>query len=354
MARVRRSFLILSIAVLVLAVFLSACSSNQGEEIASNPANAGNNQSANTAEENEPAAENNAASEEMEAPTEAPVVESTIIELEDSNGVVVTLEGPAQRIISLAPSTTEILFAIGAGDQVVGREDFTNYPEAALALPSIGGTWGDLNIEAILGLEPDLVLAAPLTTPEQVQSLTDVGLTVFQVANPSDLDGMYDLLRTAAILTAHEEETETLIASLQERVDAVTDVIASAETTPLVFYELDSTDPSAPYTSGPGTYVDSLITLAGGENLGAAFEGAWVSVSSEELIDRNPEIILLGDSLFGVTVEDVSARPGWDAISAVQTGQVYPFNDDTVSRPGPRLVDGLEEMAKLIHPELFE
>ncbi len=350
MSRVLRN---LSIAVLLLAVLLSACGSNQGENVAANPADAENNQNVNVVE-NEPAAENNTASEEVEEPTEEPVVESAAIELADANGTVVTLEGPAQRVISLAPSVTEILFAIGAGDQVVGREDFTNYPEAALELPSIGGTWGDLNTEAILGLEPDLVLAAPLTTPEQVTSLTDLGLTVFQVPNPSDLDGMYELLRTAAILTAHEEETETLITSLQERVAAVTEVIANAETTPLVFYELDSTDPSAPYTSGPGTYVDSLIILAGGQNLGATFEGAWVSVSSEDLISQNPEIILLGDSLFGVTVEDVSARPGWDAISAVQTGQVYPFNDDTVSRPGPRLVDGLEEMAKLIHPELFE
>lgn len=347
-----RKLRILSIVVLLLAVMLSACGSNQGNEVVNNSVETENNQNANTAEENVPEEAN--ATEVVEEPTDEPVVESTAIELEDATGAVVTLKGPAQRIISLAPSTTEILYAIGAGDQVVGREDFANYPEAVLELPSIGGTWGELNVEAILDLEPDLVLAAPLTTAEQVQSLSDVGLTVFQVANPSDLDGMYELLRTAAALTGHEEETETLIISLQERVAAVAEVLANAETTPLVFYELDSTDPSAPYTSGPGTFVDNLITLAGGQSLGAGLEGAWVSVSAEELISQNPEIIILGDAIWGITVEDVSARPGWEAISAVQTGQVYPFNDDIVARPGPRLVDGLEEMAKLIHPELFE
>ena len=181
-----------------------------------------------------------------------------------------------------------------------------------------------------------------------------VGLSLFLLDNPTDLDGMYDLLQTAATLTGHEEETEVLIASLQERVVAVEEVIALAETRPIVFYELDSTDPNAPFTTGPGTFVDALITMAGGENIAADMEGAWVQLSSEELIARNPEIILLGDAAWGVTVESVVARPGYDAIDAVANGQIFPFNDDLASRPGPRLVDGLEEMAKLIHPELFD
>jgi len=277
------------------------------------------------------------------------------VEVVDSLGATYTLEGPAQRIISLAPSTTEILFAIGAGDQVVGREDFTNYPEEALALPSIGGTWGDLNTEAMLALEPDLVLATPLTTAEQVASMTDVGLNVFLMPNPTSMEEMYDLLRTAAMITGHEVETETLIEGLIGRVDAVTALVGGAETTPVVFYELDGTsDPAAPWTTGPGTFIDTLITMAGGQNVAADLEGEWVQISVEELIARDPEILLLGDAIWGVTVESVAERAGWDVIGAVTDGAVYPFNDDLASRPGPRLVDGLEEMAKLIHPELFE
>jgi iron complex transport system substrate-binding protein len=286
---------------------------------------------------------------------EEPVVEDVPepITLVDGYGREVTLEQPAQQIVSLAPSITEILFAIGAGDQVIGRDDFSNYPEAAVSLPSIGGNFGELNTEAIVALQPDLVLAAELTTQEQVQDLQDLGLTVFLLANPVKMEGMYDMLGIAAQLTGRETETEALVASLQERVAAVEETISSAETTPVIFYELDSTDPSAPWTAGPGTFIDTLITMAGGENLGASFEGAWVQVSSEELLSKNPEIIVLGDAVWGVTVESVEARAGWEGIAAVQNGQIFPFNDDLASRPGPRLVDGLEELAKLIHPELF-
>lgn len=280
--------------------------------------------------------------------------ETTAITLTDGYGSEITLEGPAQRVVGLAPSIVEILFAVGAGDQVVGREEFTNYPEEALDIPSVGGNFGELNTEAILAVEPDLVIAADLTTPEQIQGLEDLGLTVFFVANPADMDGMYESLRTVATLTGHEEETEELIVSLQARVQAVVDVIAQAVDAPLVFYELDSTEPTAPWTSGPGTFIDTLITMAGGQNLGSGFEGDWVQINAEEIVAQNPDIIVLGDAMWGVTVEDVAARPGWDSISAVQNGTVYPFNDDLASRPGPRLVDGLEELARLIHPELFE
>lgn len=276
------------------------------------------------------------------------------IEITDGLGNVVQLDGPAQRIVSLAPSNTEILYAIGAGAQMVGREDFSNYPAEVADLPSVGGSFGELNTEVMLALEPDLVLAADLTTPEQVQAMQELGLTVFFLANPATLEGMYGNLRTVAQLTGHANEAEALITSLQERVATVLEVVAGAETAPLVFYELDSTDPNAPWTAGAGTFIDMLIGLAGGTNLGAQFEGAWVQVSAETLLDLDPQIILLGDSNYGITVDQVSARPGWETLGAVQNEQVYPFNDDLVSRPGPRLVDGLEELAALLHPELFD
>ncbi len=124
---------------------------------------------------------------------------------------------------------------------------------------------------------------------------------------------------------------------------------------PLVFYELDGTDPNAPWTPGPGSFVDRLITLAGGENLGAKLSSEWVQVSIEELIARNPQIILIGDATWGgVTLDQVRARPGWKTLPAIQNDQLFVFDDNLVSRPGPRLVDGLEAMARLLHPELFK
>ncbi len=332
----KRALLVVQLVMIFSVMLLAACGGTQAEQ-ANEPQNAPVNAETN------------------DTTVEEPVVEESPepITLVDGYGREVTLEQPAQQIVSLAPSITEILFAIGAGDQVIGRDDFSNYPEAAVSLPSIGGNFGELNTEAIVALQPDLVLAAELTTQEQVQALQDLGLTVFLLANPVEMEGMYDMLGIAAQLTGRETETEALVASLQERVAAVEETISSAETTPVVFYELDSTDPSAPWTAGPGTFIDTLITMAGGDNLGASFEGAWVQVSSEELLSKNPEIIVLGDAIWGVSVESVEARAGWEGIAAVQNGQIFPFNDDLASRPGPRLVDGLEELAKLIHPELF-
>ncbi len=143
--------------------------------------------------------------------------------------------------------------------------------------------------------------------------------------------------------------------SLRARVKAVTDKVANAAQRPVVYYELDATDPSAPYTSGPDTFVDLLIRTAGGENFGGALKGDWVQVSVETLLTRQPDTLILGDNTYGgVTAEQVKARAGWDSLNAVKDGKIFVFDDNTVSRPGPRLVDGLEAMAKLLHPDLFK
>lgn len=293
-----------------------------------------------------------------EIPTKIPEPTSTPkpekIELTDGLGRVVILDEPAQRVVSLAPSNIEILFAVGAGSQVVGRDDFADFPPEVLDLPSVGGSFGDLNIEAILGLEPDLILVADITTPEQVQALEAVGLTIFMLANPTSLDEMYENMRITAQLTGHSEAAQAAIKELENRVAAVLEIIAQAEDRPTVFYELDGTDPTAPWTAGAGTFIDTLITLAGGQNIGAQFEGAWVQISSEEILSADPDIIILGDFVWGVTPDTVAARAGWATLTAVQYQQVLPFDDNLVSRPGPRLVEGLEQLARLIHPELFD
>ena len=175
------------------------------------------------------------------------------------------------------------------------------------------------------------------------------------VPNPTTLAEMYANLELVGKATGHETEAKDLVTGLQAREKLVLEAVATTAEKPLVFYELDATDPAKPWTSGPGTFIDLLIGLAGGQNLGSALQGEWAQISQEELIVQNPSIILLGDALYGgITAEQVAQRPGWSAIQAVKDNQVFPFNDDLVSRPGPRLVEGLAELAKLLHPELAE
>jgi iron complex transport system substrate-binding protein len=275
--------------------------------------------------------------------------------LTDGAGRTVTLKLPAERLVSLAPSNTEVLFAVGAGAQLVGRDSFSDYPPEAKDVADIGGQVGSINVELILAKKPDVVLASPLTPPEQIADLVKAGLTVYVLPNPKTFDDLYANLDTAGKLTGHVTQAATLVDSLKKRVQAVTDKVANVSMRPAVYYELDATDPSAPFTSGPDTFVDLLIRTAGGQNFGGTLKGEWVQVSVEELLSKQPDFIVLGDSTYGgVTPEQVAARAGWQALKAVQDGKVFTFDDNTVSRPGPRLVDGLEAMAKLIHPELFQ
>jgi iron complex transport system substrate-binding protein len=278
------------------------------------------------------------------------------IKLTDGLGREVVLQSPAVRVVSLAPSNTEILFALGAGDQVVGRDEFSDYPSEAAALPTVGGSFGGYNLEQIVALEPGLVLAAEINTPEQVKALEDLGLTVYYLSNPKTLEEMYANLQVVAQLTGREATAAALIESLKARVQAVDEKIASLSYAPVVFYEIDATDPNKPFSAGPGTFIDLLIVRAGGINLtsAAGITDAYPQVSLEQIVSVDPQFIILGDAMWGVTVESVAARPGWDGLTAVKEGRVLPFDDNLVSRPGPRLVDGLEQLAQLLHPDAFK
>jgi iron complex transport system substrate-binding protein len=297
-----------------------------------------------------------AAAATTETATKAPTAAPAPLTFTDGLGRDIKLAGPAQRIVSLAPSNTEILFAVGAGKQVVGADDFSDYPSEAASLPKIGSLQKQ-NTEQIVALKPDLVLAAEINSQDQVKALTDLGLTVYYLSNPKTLEDMYTNLEIVANLTGHEQETAKLIESLKARVAAVDEKIKGATTKPVVFYELDSTDPAKPWTAGAGSFVDGLITRAGGVNLTtvAGIKDAYPQVSVEQIVSTDPDLILLGDATWGgVTAEAVAQRPGWEKLKAVAGKQIYPFDDNIVSRPGPRLVDGLEALAKLLHPELFK
>jgi iron complex transport system substrate-binding protein len=286
-------------------------------------------------------------------PTQVSAQTAPIV-LTDGLGRQVELQSPARRIVSLAPSNTEILYAIGAGSQVVGRDELSDFPKEAAAIQSVGGSMGNFSTEAIVALKPDLVLAAEINPPELVKTLEDLHLTVYYLSNPTTLEGMYADLETVAKLSGHVDEAAALIQSLKARVAAVDAKVAGVSAKPTVFYELDATDATKPYTAGPGTFIDLVIQRAGGVNVASTLKDQYPQLSLEQLVVLNPDIIVLSDSAYGETPEKVAARAGWGTLSAVKNGLVLPFDYHLLSLPGPRLVDGLEQLAKLLHPELFK
>lgn len=288
------------------------------------------------------------------APTESSTTEAATepMTFTDGLGREVTLAASAQRIVTLAPSLTEFVFAVGAGGQLVGRDELVDFPAEALEVPSIGSTYGDLNTEAILALEPDLVLAAEINTPEQVKELEDLGLTVYYLNNPLTYAELFEQVHLFGQFTGHEQEAAALAESLSARVEAVESAVANLTEKPTVFYEIDGTDPAKPWTTGPGTFMDTMITQAGGVNIGGVLSDPFAQISVEEIVAQDPNIIILGDTLYGVTIESIAERAGWADLTAVKEGSIFAFDDNLASRPGPRLVDGLEELLKILHPEL--
>lgn len=282
--------------------------------------------------------------------TEAPAQESSLT-FTDGLGREITLAEVPQRIVSLAPSNTEILFAVGAGSQVVGRDEFSDYPAEAASIESVGGSMGEYSAEAIVALEPDLVLAAEINTPELVKQLEDLGLTVYYLSNPTTLEEMYGNLEIVSQLTG--QDASSLVESLQARVAAVDEKIAPLSARQNVFYEIDASDPNKPWTYGPGTFGNLLIERAGGFNIASDTADAYPQLSLEQIVVANPSIIILGDAMWGVTPESVLERAGWETIEAVKSNNIFPIDDNLISRPGPRLVDGLEALAKIFHPGVF-
>jgi iron complex transport system substrate-binding protein len=291
----------------------------------------------------------------MTAAPPSPTVSPTALQpirLTDGLGTEITLDEPAARIVSLGASNTEILYAIGADDLLLGCDQFSDYPEPAQALAVISAGYGTLDVETITSLAPDLVLAAEIISAEQVQAMRSLGLTVFYIANPDSLpDGLYANMHTIGELSGRRSGAEKAVAGLQGRFQAVAERVAGTTSRPLVYVELDGSDPARPYTAGAGSFIDMLVGLAGGRNLGASLSSEWAQISAEEIFRADPDIILLGDTAFGVTVESVADRPGWQNLSAVQQNAVYAVDSDLVLRPGPRMIDGLEFIAAILHPE---
>ncbi len=265
----------------------------------------------------------------------------------------VTIAARPVRIVSLAPSVTESLFAIGAGAQVVGRTEFCNYPPEATSLPTIGGfSARSISIEAILALEPDLVMAGTRSQKDVVATLADAGLTVYTLA-PATLADIQAGLLTLGEITGNVDGAEAVVADMQARIQAVTEKTntLTAEARVRVYYEVAN----EPFTTATqATVIGELLALAGANNIFGELEGTYPEVSGEQIATLDPQAILGPSSRAEqLTADAMAARSGWATISAVQTGAVYVVDSDLISRPGPRVVDALEAIAALLYPTLF-
>jgi iron complex transport system substrate-binding protein len=278
--------------------------------------------------------------------------ESSLATLTDDQGREVSVPSNPQRIVSLGAPITEILFALDLGDRVIATDDYSDYPDEAKSITKVGSPWPGFSTETILDQEPDLILSSAGTI---VQQLEPYGVPVF-VVQPTDIAGIYEDIRLIGRITGKKKQASDVVNSLTARVSEVTDKTASLtdEQKPTIFYEVDVTDSTGPYTVGSGTFQDELIALAGGKNI-AGTQSGWYQISLEKIMDADPDMIILEDYQYGVSPESVGARsPAWSGLSAVKNGHVYPVEDPNLtSRYGPRIVDGLEALARIIHPELF-
>ncbi|MDC7219398.1 MAG: ABC transporter substrate-binding protein [Spirochaetales bacterium] len=256
----------------------------------------------------------------------------------DSRGKEIHLEEAPQKVISLAPNLTETLFALNRGDLLIGRTDYCDYPARAVDISSVG-TLQEPNIELIIEREPDLVLASTHVPKETVTTLEQLSIPVAYINGPEDFSGLYEVISGCAALTEAREEGEELIRLIESRKEAVLADGQSRSHTPRVYYALGFGD-GGDWTAGKGTFIDAMITMAGGENI-VKSEG-W-SYSREMLVEEEPDLIILAQG----NREAFLSLPVYRELSAAQSGQIYEIDENLLVRQGPRLIEGLELLGRI-------
>ncbi|MCR4883385.1 MAG: ABC transporter substrate-binding protein [Clostridiales bacterium] len=269
-------------------------------------------------------------------------VAETAVTVTDMTGREITLTEPATRIVALTASDCEILYALGAGDLLVGRGEYCDYPEAVLALPAVQ-SGAETNIEQIKALEPQVVLMATMAqTTEQVEALENAGIHVV-VSDAQNIEGIYQAIEMIGALVGKTAEAETLTASMKDTFAAVSE--ASVETGKTVYFEVSPLQWGL-WTAGKGTFMDELAGMCGLTNVFADVDG-WASISEEQVLARNPDYIVTTTMYFGegpTPVEEITSRPGWENLKAVTSGQVFNADYNEITRPGPRLMNAVQSL----------
>lgn len=294
-----------------------------------------------------------AATEPIPGQTASPSVASSLpaadypLTVTDDEGTAVEVAARPERIVSLTPATTEILFAIGAGDRVIATTDADDYPPEAVPLPDVA-SFGSVDLEQIVALEADLVIAGgnEFTPSEAIRSLRDLEITVLVIYAPT-VDAVLADVELIGQAVGNAEEARELAGEMRAEIEGLAEAVADLPR-PRVFYEIDAS--TAVYGPADDSYLAEMIELAGGEPITT---GSAISfeIPLERLVAADPEVIVLGDAAFGVTPEQVAARPAWDEMTAVRDGAVRVADDKLITRPGARLALGLRSLVLAIHPE---
>lgn len=277
----------------------------------------------------------------------APTAAAFPTTLTDFQGRSVSIQKRPDRLVSIGPSITEFLFALGAGARVVGDDDFSDEPAAAQKIEHVGGV--KVNLEKVVALKPDLVLSVKFSDGT-IEKLASSGLTVLVV----DPQTVADVARTASLLgKAVGADGETMAKDIQKKVDDVKSKTAAAKSKPRVYHEIDASDPTKIFTVGPGSYIDDLIAIAGGANIAAKATSAYPQLSAEEILRADPEVIVLAAADYSAKPDQVAARTGWSVISAVKNKRYGAIAPNLINRPGPRVGEAADQYARIVHPELY-
>ncbi|OAB48332.1 ABC transporter substrate-binding protein [Paenibacillus antarcticus] len=295
------------------------------------------------------------------APTEqvTPAVEeasaATVYPLtvKDATGEEITFKEAPKKIISISPAETESLFALGLDEQIVGVSDYDDYPAAVTTKPKMGGLYNP-NEEAMIAAQPDLVVTGISMSVEAAKHLRDLGITIYKT-DPKTVDDVISNIEVFGQITDHQAEAKTVVDKIKHDRDEVTEAVKSLtpEQKKKVYIEF-----SPGWTVGSGEYMNDLINLAGGVNVAADTVG-WNEISEEKIINDNPDVILFSKNVVDDKTkkkldEIIKARNGWDQITAIKNNTIYGLDDNLISRPGPRVTEGLKEIASAIYPELVK
>jgi iron complex transport system substrate-binding protein len=271
------------------------------------------------------------------------------ITLTDDEGTEITIEAEPQRIISLSPANTEIVFGLGAGDRLVGGTDFDDYPAAAADLTDVAGFGGVIR-EQVVDVDPDLVLAAGnnFTHADDIDWMRGQGYPVVVVYAPDVATVLTDITLIGDAIGSPKEAL-AVTTRMSRQLEAISEAVSADGSGPRTFYQIGS-EPEI-YGPAPESFLADMVVLAGGEPITTG-DPVLFSIPLEQLIVADPEVIVVGDANYGVCPSDVTSRPAWSGMTAVINGDIRPVDDVPVTRPGPRLPQGLASLALAIDPEL--